>query len=131
MVIEGIGDHGCEYMTGGQAVILGPVGRNFGAGMSGGVAYVYDPKDNFEQLCNLDTFELEKLEVKEDIDELKLLIENHSTHTDSAVAKKILKDWKRELNLFKKVMPTDYKSCLLYTSPSPRDGLLSRMPSSA
>jgi len=112
VVIEGIGDHGCEYMTGGRAVILGPVGRNFGAGMSGGIAYVYDPDDNLEQLCNLDTFELEKLEVKEDIDELKLLIENHSTHTDSAVAKKILKDWKRELNLFKKVMPTDYKRVL-------------------
>jgi glutamate synthase (NADPH/NADH) large chain len=112
VVIEGIGDHGCEYMTGGRAVILGPVGRNFGAGMSGGMAYVYDPEDNLEQLCNLDTFELEKLEVKEDIDELKLLIENHSTYTDSAVAKKILKDWKRELNLFKKVMPTDYKRVL-------------------
>ena len=112
VVIEGIGDHGCEYMTGGRAVILGPVGRNFGAGMSGGIAYVYDPEENFEQLCNLDTFELEKLEVKEDIDELKLLIENHSTHTDSAVAKKILKDWKRELNLFKKAMPTDYKRVL-------------------
>ena len=112
VVIEGIGDHGCEYMTGGRAVILGPVGRNFGAGMSGGIAYVYDPEDNLEQLCNLDTFELEKLEVKEDIDELKLLIENHSTYTDSAVAKKILKDWKKELNLFKKVMPTDYKRVL-------------------
>ena len=56
VVIEGIGDHGCEYMTGGRAVILGPVGRNFGAGMSGGMAYVYDPEDNLEQLCNLDTF---------------------------------------------------------------------------
>jgi glutamate synthase domain-containing protein 3 len=93
-------------------VILGPVGRNFGAGMSGGTAYVYDPEENFEKLCNLDTFELEKLEVKEDIDELKLLIENHLTYTDSVVAKKILKDWKRELNLFKKVMPTDYKRVL-------------------
>ena len=112
VVIEGIGDHGCEYMTGGRAVILGPVGRNFGAGMSGGIAYVYDPEENFEQLCNLDTFELEKLEIKEDIDELKLLIENHLTYTDSVVAKKILKDWKRELNLFKKVMPTDYKRFL-------------------
>ncbi|HIO43284.1 MAG TPA: glutamate synthase subunit alpha, partial [Gammaproteobacteria bacterium] len=112
VVIEGIGDHGCEYMTGGRAVILGPVGRNFGAGMSGGIAYVYDPEGNFEQLCNLDTFELEKLEIKEDIDELKLLIENHLTYTDSVVAKKILKDWKRELNLFKKVMPTDYKRFL-------------------
>ena len=113
VVIEGIGDHGCEYMTGGRAVILGPVGRNFGAGMSGGIAYVYDPKDKLEQLSNLDTFELEKLEIEEDIDELKLLIENHSVYTDSDVAKRILKNWDKELKAFKKVMPTDYKRVLL------------------
>ena len=113
VVIEGIGDHGCEYMTGGRAVILGPVGRNFGAGMSGGIAYVHDPKDKLEQLSNLDTFELEKLEIEEDIDELKLLIENHSAYTDSDVAKRILKNWDKELKAFKKVMPTDYKRVLL------------------
>ena len=113
VVIEGIGDHGCEYMTGGRAVILGPVGRNFGAGMSGGIAYVHDPKDKLEQLSNLDTFELEKLEIEEDIDELKLLIENHSVYTDSDVAKRILKNWDKELKAFKKVMPTDYKRVLL------------------
>ena len=113
VVIEGIGDHGCEYMTGGRAVILGPVGRNFGAGMSGGIAYVYDPKDKLEQLSNLDTFELEKLEVKEDIDELKVFVENHLTYTDSNVAKRILKNWDKELKVFKKVMPTDYKRVLL------------------
>ncbi len=113
VVIEGIGDHGCEYMTGGRAVILGPVGRNFGAGMSGGIAYVYDPKDKLEQLSNLDTFELEKLEVKEDIDELKVFVENHLTYTDSDVAKRILKNWDKELKVFKKVMPTDYKRVLL------------------
>ena len=100
-------------MTGGRAVILGPVGRNFGAGMSGGIAYVYDPKDKLEQLSNLDTFELEKLEVKEDIDELNLLIENHSVYTGSDVAKRILKNWDKELKVFKKVMPTDYKRVLL------------------
>jgi len=113
VVIEGIGDHGCEYMTGGRAVILGPVGRNFGAGMSGGIAYVHDPKDKLEQLSNLDTFELEKLEIEEDIDELKLLIENHSVYTGSDVAKRILKNWDKELKAFKKVMPTDYKRVLL------------------
>ena len=113
VVIEGIGDHGCEYMTGGRAVILGPVGRNFGAGMSGGIAYVYDPKDRLEQLSNLDTFELEKLEVKEDINELKQLIEKHVTFTESDVAKRILNNWNKELKTFKKVMPTDYKRVLL------------------
>ena len=112
VVIEGIGDHGCEYMTGGRAVILGPTGRNFGAGMSGGIAYVYDPENNFKELCNLDTFELENLEIKEDIKELKLLIENHSKYTGSEVSKKILANWKKELALFKKVMPTDYKRVL-------------------
>ena len=113
VVIEGIGDHGCEYMTGGRAVILGPVGRNFGAGMSGGIAYVYDPNDKLEQLSNLDTFELEKLEVKEDVNELKQLIENHLVYTESDVAKRILKNWNKELKTFKKVMPTDYKRVLL------------------
>jgi len=113
VVIEGIGDHGCEYMTGGRAAILGPVGRNFGAGMSGGIAYVYDPEDKLEQLSNLDTFELEKLEIEEDINELKLLVENHSAYTDSDVAKRILKNWNEELKAFKKVMPTDYKRVLL------------------
>ena len=115
VVIEGIGDHGCEYMTGGRAVILGPTGRNFGAGMSGGIAYVYDPQNNFKELCNLDTFELENLEIKEDIQELKLLIENHSKYTKSEVAKKILSNWKEEIILFKKVMPTDYKRVLQET----------------
>ena len=86
VVIEGIGDHGCEYMTGGRAVILGPTGRNFGAGMSGGIAYVYDPDKIFVSLCNLDTFELNAMEVQEDIDELKRLIKNHLTYTGSSVA---------------------------------------------
>jgi len=112
VVVEGIGDHGCEYMTGGRAVILGKTGRNFGAGMSGGIAYVYDEDQNFEKKCNLSTFELEKIKVKEDIKELKELIENHFRYTKSSVAKKILDNWKKELFNFKKVMPTDYKRVL-------------------
>ena len=112
VVVEGIGDHGCEYMTGGRAVILGKTGRNFGAGMSGGIAYVYDEDQNFEKKCNLSTFELEKIKVKEDIEELKELIENHFRYTKSSVAKKILDNWKKELFNFKKVMPTDYKRVL-------------------
>tara|TARA_B100001027_G_scaffold104121_1_gene71644 strand:- start:1436 stop:3394 length:1959 start_codon:yes stop_codon:yes gene_type:complete len=112
VVVEGIGDHGCEYMTGGRAVILGKTGRNFGAGMSGGIAYVYDEDKNFEKRCNLSTFELEKITIKEDIKELKELIENHFRYTRSSVAKKILDNWKKELLNFKKVMPTDYKRVL-------------------
>jgi glutamate synthase (NADPH/NADH) large chain len=110
--VEGIGDHGCEYMTGGKAVILGPTGRNFGAGMSGGEAFVYDPKNEFESKCNMDTFELEKVDVKEDIAELKNLIERHLDYTGSEIAKTILSDWKKQLKLFTKVMPTDYKRVL-------------------
>jgi glutamate synthase (NADPH/NADH) large chain len=112
VVIEGIGDHGCEYMTGGRAVILGPTGRNFGAGMSGGIAYVYDPDNTFESLSNLDTFEIEALEVSEEINELKGLIESHLKYTDSTVAKDILGNWEQELNSFRKVMPSDYKRVL-------------------
>ena len=112
VVVEGIGDHGCEYMTGGRAVILGKTGRNFGAGMSGGIAYVYDGEKSFEKKCNLSTFELEKLKVKEDLDELKELIEKHFRYTGSSVAKKILDNWKKETHNFVKVMPTDFKRVL-------------------
>ena len=80
--------------------------------MSGGIAYVYDKDQNFEKKCNLSTFELEKIKVKEDIEELKELIENHFRYTKSSVAKKILDNWKKELFNFKKVMPTDYKRVL-------------------
>jgi glutamate synthase domain-containing protein 3 len=111
--VEGIGDHGCEYMTGGVAVILGDTGRNFGAGMSGGVAYVYDPKNSFKRRCNTSTFELEKLENEIDIKELKQLIKNHKKFTGSAVATKILNDWDITMSKFLKVMPTDYKRVMM------------------
>ena len=112
VVVEGIGDHGCEYMTGGRAVILGKTGRNFGAGMSGGIAYVYDPKQDFESLCNSSTFDLENLEIEEDINELKTLIKNHHKYTGSKIAKDILDNWEIELHKFTKVMPSDYKRVL-------------------
>ena len=112
VVVEGIGDHGCEYMTGGRAVILGETGRNFGAGMSGGIAYVYDPKGKFIRKCNLSTFDLEDLVIKEDVEELKKLISNHLKYTKSDVAEKILSNWNQELKNFTKVMPTDYKRVL-------------------
>ena len=111
VVVEGIGDHGCEYMTGGRAVILGETGRNFGAGMSGGIAYVYNPKGNFIKKCNTSTFELEDLVIKEDINELKELISNHYKYTKSTVAGKFF-ELEKEIKHFSKVMPTDYKRVL-------------------
>ncbi len=111
-VVEGIGDHGCEYMTGGRAVILGEVGRNFGAGMSGGIAYVWDRNGTFERQCNKETFELEEVVDEGDISELKHLITNHLEYTGSTVAASILENWETELGRFVKVMPTDYKRVL-------------------
>ncbi len=111
-VVEGIGDHGCEYMTGGVVVILGETGRNFGAGMSGGVAYVWDPAMDFSKKCNLESFEIETLSSATDIIELKALVENHLTHTGSSLAQDILHNWNEKLTEFVKVMPTDYKRVL-------------------
>jgi glutamate synthase (NADPH/NADH) large chain len=111
-VIEGIGDHGCEYMTGGRVVILGGTGRNFAAGMSGGVAYVLDEKGDFDRRCNGDMVELEKIESHEDSAELKALIEKHALYTGSPVAQRLLADWPKALTKFVKVMPTDYKRVL-------------------
>ena len=111
-VIEGIGDHGCEYMTGGRTVILGSTGRNFAAGMSGGVAYIWDPENEFPPKCNMEMVELEKVTDQEDIEELRSLIEEHGKLTGSTVANGILDDWKNSLNDFVKVMPTDYKRVL-------------------
>ena len=99
-------------MTGGRAVILGKTGRNFGAGMSGGIAYVYNPKQDFESLCNSSTFDLENLEIEEDINELKTLIKNHHKYTGSKIAKDVLDNWEIELHKFTKVMPSDYKRVL-------------------
>ena len=111
-VAEGIGDHGCEYMTGGRVVILGKTGRNFGAGMSGGIAYVWDPEGDFPEQCNTGTFELEALASIDDILELKAMIKKHFLYTDSPVAKSILDNWEQNLRHFAKVMPTDYKRVL-------------------
>jgi glutamate synthase domain-containing protein 3 len=112
-VVEGVGDHGCEYMTGGRVVVLGPTGRNFAAGMSGGVAYVFDPENTFSANCNMEMVELEKVEDTEDIAELKALIEEHYNRTGSSVSCKVLDDWSSALSQFVKVMPTDYKRVLL------------------
>jgi glutamate synthase (NADPH/NADH) large chain len=111
VVVEGIGDHGCEYMTGGIAVILGKTGRNFAAGMSGGIAFVYDVENNFEVLCNKEMVELEAPD-KEDEVLLKKLIQSHFDKTGSAVAKFILADFDNQLKQFVKVFPSDYKKAL-------------------
>ena len=111
-VIEGVGDHGLEYMTGGRAVVLGPTGRNFAAGMSGGVAWVYDPQDRFLTNCNLEMVELERVTDEADEAELRTLIENHYRYTGSTVARHILDTWSRSLPLFQRVMPTDYRRAL-------------------
>jgi glutamate synthase (NADPH/NADH) large chain len=111
-VVEGVGDHGCEYMTGGRAVILGSTGRNFAAGMSGGIAYVWDPHQDFAAKCNLGTVDLEPVAEDDDIAELREMIELHREYTSSDVAAKILDDWPASLKHFVKVMPTDYKRVL-------------------
>jgi glutamate synthase (NADPH/NADH) large chain len=112
-VVEGVGDHGCEYMTGGTAVILGPTGRNFAAGMSGGIAYAWDPTQSFARNCNPGMVELESVEAPDDIAELRNLIEQHRRHTKSIVADRILKGWRTSVSQFVKVMPTDYKRVLV------------------
>jgi len=111
VVVEGTGDHGCEYMTGGKAIILGPTGRNFGAGMSGGLAYVYDVKGNFESMCNKEMIDLDALD-SEDIPVLKEYIERHYSYTGSTVAGFILNDFENQLQHFVKVFPKDYKRVL-------------------
>ncbi len=111
-VVEGLGDHGCEYMTGGKVVVLGKTGRNFAAGMSGGIAYVYDPEKNFENgLCNMEMVELEKPSVA-DAQELFELIQNHYHATESTKGLMILENWESQLGHFIKVIPTDYKKAL-------------------
>ena len=112
-VVEGIGDHGCEYMTGGHVVVIGKTGRNFGAGMSGGTAFVYDADATFKTRCNLSMVELEKVSEEEDIGHLKQLLQNHTSLTGSPVAKKILDQFDQELPRFVKVMPKDYKKALV------------------
>ncbi len=107
-VVEGVGDHGCEYMTGGRVVILGPSGRNFAAGMSGGIAYVYDGDKTFKNRCNLDMVQLEEVG-EEDKDTLYHLLYNHLKYTQSKRARKVIGNMDQELKKFVKVMPLEYK----------------------
>ncbi|MCD6354979.1 MAG: glutamate synthase large subunit [Prolixibacteraceae bacterium] len=111
-VIEGTGDHCCEYMTGGRVVVLGKTGRNFAAGMSGGIAYVLDETGDFDYYCNKGLVELLPVEDKVDVKELQALIDNHLLHTQSSLASKILTNWEEYLPKFVKVIPFEYKKIL-------------------
>jgi glutamate synthase domain-containing protein 3 len=110
-VVEGVGDHGCEYMTGGVVVVLGHTGRNFAAGMSGGVAYVMDPDRLFSRRCNHGMVDIEQIEV-DDYNELKSLIQEHAELTGSEKAKDVLADWDNQKTQFVKVMPREYRRIL-------------------
>jgi glutamate synthase (NADPH/NADH) large chain len=111
-VVEGVGDHGCEYMTGGIVVVLGGTGRNFAAGMSGGVAYVLDRQRAFRERCNLELVELEGLIEESEIWLVYGMIESHLRYTGSALARRILDGWEHLVPKFVKVMPTEYKRVL-------------------
>lgn len=107
-VVEGLGDHGCEYMTGGRVVILGKTGRNFAAGMSGGIAYIYNPDGNFKDSCNMEMVELEEIESDDEII-LHDLVHHHYMYTQSTLAEKVLSNCRKEFKKFIKVMPLEYK----------------------
>jgi glutamate synthase (NADPH/NADH) large chain len=121
-VVEGIGDHGCEYMTGGRVVVLGRTGRNFAAGMSGGIAYVYDPDETFAKLVNYEMVELEPLE-DDDIAVVLELVQRHRDLTESTVAARIVDDWATSQSVFRKVMPRDYKRVLGVMRDAQAEGL--------
>ncbi len=121
-VVEGVGDHGCEYMTGGRVVVLGSTGRNFGAGMSGGIAYVLDRNNDFDRKVNHEMVEVEQLD-DDDRTFLSEVLNRHLAHTGSAVAARVLKAWTVEVSKFRKVMPTDYKRVLVVRAKAAAEGL--------
>ena len=110
-VVEGVGDHGCEYMTGGRVVVLGPTGANFAAGMSGGIAYVHDTDGGFRARCNTELVGFDAI-TPDESDELRSWVDEHRERTGSPVAERLLDDWQGALNSFVKVMPHDYKRAL-------------------
>ena len=122
-VVEGVGDHGCEYMTGGRVLILGGTGRNFAAGMSGGVAYVLDGEGEFARNCNLQMVDLDGVDSQQDIDTVLAMLKNHLKYTQSTVAERVLADWSRYKGQIVKVMPKDYKRVLDAMERARRDGI--------
>ena len=123
VVVEAVGDHGCEYMTGGRVIVLGSTGRNFAAGMSGGIAYVLDEEGDFANHCNQDLCELERLIDEDEIQELRRMIKRHNDYTGSMVAAAVLESWDSSVFRFVKVMPTDYKRVLEATDRAESAGL--------
>ncbi|XP_062148767.1 glutamate synthase [NADH], amyloplastic isoform X1 [Alnus glutinosa] len=111
-VVEGVGDHGCEYMTGGTVLVLGKTGRNFAAGMSGGIAYVLDVDAKFQSRCNPELVDLDKVEEEEDIMTLRIMVQQHQRHTNSQLAKEVLANFENLLPKFIKVIPREYKRAL-------------------
>ena len=122
-VVEAVGDHGCEYMTGGKVVVLGPTGRNFAAGMSGGVAYILDEAGDFATRCNTAMSDLEKLEDPEEIATVRQMIEKHVEYTKSAKGARVLANWEEMVPVFVKVMPRDYKRVLQALNSALASGL--------
>ncbi|MGV9674441.1 glutamate synthase large subunit [Nocardia sp. NPDC003482] len=121
-VVEGVGDHGCEYMTGGRVVILGETGRNFGAGMSGGIAYIYDPNGVFGSRISAEQADAVEPLSGDDFTWLRDIVAQHRDETGSVVAERILSDWSQQVNHFVKVMPRDYKKVLLAISEAEKAG---------
>ncbi len=122
-VVEAVGDHGCEYMTGGRVVILGATGRNFAAGMSGGIAYVYDDAGDFADYCNTEMVDLDPLDDPKEIEEVRILIERHQRYTASRRGAALLADWERSAPRFVKVFPRDYKRMLAALARAEAEGL--------
>ncbi|MFH1569846.1 MAG: glutamate synthase large subunit [Gemmatimonadota bacterium] len=123
-VVEAVGDHGCEYMTGGRVVVLGPTGRNFAAGMSGGIAYVMDEDGTFARRCNQDMCDLERLEAEAEIAEVHAMVADHARYTGSALAEELLAGWEQVAGRFVKVMPRDYKRMQLALDAARQRGLV-------
>ncbi len=123
IVVEGVGNHGLEYMTGGIVVNLGAAGKNFAAGMSGGVAYVYNPDGLFERQCNQEMVLLESVTDREDIRLLKTLLKKHAAYTKSELANQVLEQWKEALSFFVKVIPSDYKRMLAVIEQGKQNGM--------
>ncbi len=120
-VVEGVGDHACEYMTGGTVVVLGRTGYNFAAGMSGGTAFVYDVDEHFQNRCNIESVDLESVWQEDDRERLRRLVEQHAAYTESSKAASLLANWDAALPLFVKVMPVDYKNMLRRQAESADD----------
>ncbi len=122
-VVEGVGEHGCEYMTGGRVVVLGPTGKNFAAGMSGGIAYVLDEYSRLYRNLNKEMVLMEKVETKYEQEELRAMIEAHVAYTGSRKGRRVLENFKEYLPKFKKIIPTDYKKIILLSSQFEEQGM--------